>query len=48
MGRVSTPELFNVPYGLTVLAVVVLAIVGFWSSGKLEKRFARPAERGEA
>jgi hypothetical protein len=48
MGRVSIPELFDVPYGLTVLAVVVLAVVGFWGSGKIEKRFARPAERGEA
>ena len=48
MGRVSIPELFNVPYGLVVLAVVVMAVAGFWASGIVEKRFARPAERGEA
>lgn len=39
-GRISIPGHFGLPYGLVVLAVVIMALAGFWVSGKVERRFA--------
>jgi hypothetical protein len=45
LGRVSIPGYFGLPYGLTVLTVVLMALTGFWASGKIEKKYA-PASAG--
>lgn len=46
MGHILLPELLDIPYGLTVFLVVVMAVAGFWGAGKLEKRFAPGAPEG--
>ncbi len=38
MGRVTLPELFHLPHGLVVLAVVLMAIAGFYGAGVVERR----------
>jgi uncharacterized membrane protein YedE/YeeE len=46
MGQVTIPEYFNLPYGVVVFAVVLMAIGGFAGAGWVEKRMAggrRPA-----
>jgi hypothetical protein len=40
MGPVTIPQYFNLPYGLVVFAVVLMALGGFWGAGRIEKRFA--------
>ena len=42
LGQVTIPQYFNLPYGLVVFAVVMMALGGFWGAGWLEKRFAAP------
>jgi len=39
MGQVTLPEVFNVPWGLVVFVVVVIAVVGFWGATFIERRF---------
>ncbi len=39
MGQVTLPEMFHLPYGLVVFAVVVIAVVGFWGAPLIERRF---------
>ena len=36
MGRFTLPELFGLPYGTVVLAVVVVALLMFWGAEKVE------------
>jgi hypothetical protein len=38
MGQVTIPQYFNLPYGLVVFAVVLMAIGGFAGAGWVEKR----------
>jgi uncharacterized protein len=40
MGQITLPQLLNIPYGLLVLAVVLMAIGGFIGAEKVEKYFA--------
>jgi uncharacterized membrane protein YedE/YeeE len=42
-GRLTLPELFHLPYGVVVLAVLVMAIAGFFGAHWVERRFADPA-----
>ena len=39
MGPVTLPEIFELPWGLVVFAVVVIAVVGFWGATLVERRF---------
>lgn len=44
MGRVSIPQYFNLPYGLVVFAVVLMALGGFMAAEWGEKLMAKKAE----
>ena len=52
MGQVTIPQYFNLPYGLVVFAVVLVAIGGFAGAGWVEKKVAaagsgqQPADSG--
>ena len=49
MGQVTIPQYFNLPYGLVVFAVVLMAIGGFAGAGWVEKWMAaRPAMKAAA
>ena len=37
MGQVTLPEVFGLPWGLVVFAVVAIAVVGFWGATKIER-----------
>ena len=37
MGQVTLPEVFDMPWGVVVFAVVVIAVVGFWGATKVER-----------
>jgi hypothetical protein len=37
MGQVTLPEVFGLPWGLVVFAVVVIAVVGFWGATQIER-----------
>ncbi len=37
MGQVTLPEVFGLPWGLVVFAVVMIAVVGFWGATKIER-----------
>jgi hypothetical protein len=39
MGQVTLPEVFELPWGLVVFVVVVIAVVGFWGATLIERRF---------
>jgi len=39
MGQITIPQYFNLPYGLVVFAVVVVAVSGFWAAGLVERAF---------
>jgi len=41
MGAITLPEYFNLPYGLVVLAVVLMALAGFLGAGWVERRMAK-------
>ncbi|QQS38059.1 MAG: YeeE/YedE family protein [Ignavibacteriales bacterium] len=41
MGKVTLPQYFNLPYGLVVFAVVLMALGGFIGAEKVEKIFAK-------
>lgn len=38
MGQVTLPEVFDLPWGLVVFVVVVIAVVGFWGATLVERR----------
>jgi uncharacterized protein len=40
----TIPGTFGLPYGVVVFAVVLVAVVGFYGAGLLEKKFAAPVE----
>lgn len=40
MGQITIPQYFNLPYGLVVCAVVLMAISGFAGAGWVEKKMA--------
>lgn len=40
MGEITLGQLFHLPYGLVVFAVVLMALGGFWGAGALERVFA--------
>jgi len=45
LGDATIPQYFDLPYGLVVFAVVVIAVSGFWAAGLVERAFsARAAE----
>ena len=45
LGDTTIPQYFNLPYGLVVFAVVVVAVSGFWAAGLVERAFgAKGAE----
>ncbi len=44
MGEVTLPEFLNIPYGVLVFAVVVMALLGFAGSEWVEKKFGYSAE----
>ncbi len=46
MGQVTLPELFHLPYGLVVLAVVLMAVAGFYGAGVVERRMNRQRAEG--
>ncbi|UCC54803.1 MAG: YeeE/YedE family protein [Anaerolineaceae bacterium] len=39
MGRFTLPELFGLPTGVVILLIVLMALVMFWGSEKLEQHF---------
>ena len=39
MGQVTIPQYFNLPYGVVVFAVVLMALGGFAGAGWVEKKF---------
>jgi len=41
MGQLTIPGLFELPYGLVVFAVVLMALGGFWGAEAVEKVMAR-------
>lgn len=45
MGPVTIPQYFNLPYGLVVFAVVLMALGGFAGAGWIEKRFGSGVAR---
>ena len=36
-GQVTLPEVFGLPWGLVVFAVVLVAVIGFWGATKIER-----------
>lgn len=44
LGETTIPQYLNLPYGLVVFAVVLIAVAGFWAAGIVERTFgAKPA-----
>ena len=43
MGQVTLPEVFNLPWGLLVFAVVLIAVAGFSAATLVERRFGDKA-----
>jgi len=39
MGQVTLPEVFDLPWGLVVFAVVLIAVAGFFGATLIERRF---------
>jgi uncharacterized protein len=44
-GSLTLPQLFHLPYGLVVFAVVLMALGGFYGAGLLEAHFGAKGER---
>jgi uncharacterized membrane protein YedE/YeeE len=44
IGPVTIPQYFNLPYGVVVFAVVVVAVAGFYGAGVLERLVAARAK----
>ena len=48
MGEITLPQLLNIPYGVLVFAVVLMALLGFAGSEWVEKKFGySPEERSK-
>jgi rhodanese-related sulfurtransferase len=47
MGRFTLPELFDLPTGVVVLLVVLMALFMFWGGEKLEQRFGGKDRKAE-
>jgi hypothetical protein len=45
LGETTIPTYVNLPYGLVVFAVVLMALGGFWAAGLLERKAAACATR---
>lgn len=49
LGRFTLPELFGLPTGIVILAIVLIALVMFWAAEKLEAKYndqdAQPAPK---
>ena len=43
MGQVTLPEVFDLPWGLVVFAVVLIAVAGFSAATLVERRFGDKA-----
>ncbi len=39
MGAITLPQLFGVPYGLVMLVIVLIALLGFWAAPSIERYF---------
>jgi hypothetical protein len=39
MGTITLPQLFGVPYGLVMLVIVLIALLGFWAAPSIERYF---------
>lgn len=39
LGRLTLPDVFELPYGLVVFGVVLMAVTGFWGAAWIERRF---------
>jgi len=37
MGAITLPQLFGVPYGLVMLVIVLIALLGFWAAPGIER-----------
>ena len=48
LGAVTLPEVFNLPYGLMILMVVVIALLGFVGAEAVERWTARRSVEGRA
>jgi len=47
MGEVTLPQAFDLPYGVVVFGVVVIALLGFWGAGRVERIFGQQEVSGE-
>lgn len=47
LGQITIPQYFNLPYGLVVFGIALMALAGFWGAGWVEKKVA-PAGHGDA
>ena len=45
MGKITIPQFFNIPYGLVVFAVVLMALGGFLGAEKVEQYFAGKTQK---
>jgi uncharacterized membrane protein YedE/YeeE len=43
-GQITIPQLLNLPHGIVILSIVVLAIVGFAGAEAVEKKYSTKAE----
>jgi hypothetical protein len=43
-GAMTLPELLELPYGLVLFAVVLMAVAGFWGAGFVERMFRGAAQ----
>lgn len=48
LGVLTLPELTGIPYGLLLLALVLLALAGFYGAEAVERRFAGSAREGRS
>ncbi len=37
MGQVTLPQVFDIPWGVLVFAVVLMAVLGFWGAARVER-----------
>lgn len=45
LGRLTLPDVLHMPLGAVVFLVVLMAVLGFWGAGALERRFADKEEK---
>ena len=44
MGQVTLPQIMNIPYGVVVFAVILMAVGGFAGATRVEKMMAKRKE----